>query len=137
LDFPTNDDDEPPDLAESDDGSNGQSLVDDGDIHIDQRNDNEEPPPVTTRSGRRVKPPARLIESCITSADKQGGGFKVKAKYDYGHRTKGKVLLLSLNQQLLLAMKWNQVVDMRWSPDLSAMNIWMEEHTDPEHNMID
>jgi hypothetical protein len=36
-----------------------------------------------------------------------------------------------------MAMKWNQVIDLLRLPDLSAMNAWMEDHTDPEHDTIE
>jgi hypothetical protein len=49
---PTNEnEDKPPDLMESDDDSDSQSLVDDRSIPPDQRNDAETPPVITTRSG--------------------------------------------------------------------------------------
>jgi hypothetical protein len=138
-DIPVNNDgDEQPDLVMyDDDESDTQSLVDDGDIPPNQRNDADDKPITTTRSGRRVQPPKRLIENCLSSADKRGGGFKTKAKYDYGRGTKDKVSSSSLNKQFLMAMKWNRVVDILRSPDLSAMNAWMEAHTDPEHDTIE
>ena len=32
--------------------------------------------------------------------------------------------------------KWKRVVDLLQSPDLSAMNAWMEEHTNTDHDIV-
>jgi hypothetical protein len=72
----------------------------------------------------------------MASANTQGGGFKLDAKQEHG-QLYDKVLLSSMNKQFLMAMKWNRVIDLLCLPDLSAMNAWMEDHTDPEHDTIE
>jgi hypothetical protein len=124
-------------LALSNNESDTRLLVDNGDIPQDQLNDNKTPP-VITRSGHQEQPPRQLFKTCTASATEQGGGFKLEAKYNYGRQPKDKVLSLTFNQQFLKAMKWNQVINLLWLPDLSAMNAWMEGHsTNPEHGTIE
>ena len=87
------------------------------------------------RYGRQVKPPKRLIDMCLALIY-QRKGFKPKSKYDSGQGKKDKVASKTLNNQFAMAMKWNRVIYFRHSPDLSAMNAWMEQQTNPEHNTI-
>ena len=121
-------------VTESDDDSDSLSLVDDKEIPDEQRN---APPPVLTRSGRQVKAPKQLIETCIASSQQRRKGFKSESKYDYGRGIKDKVASKTLNNQFLMALKWSRVIDLLRSHDLSAMNAWMERHTDVDHDTVE
>ena len=121
------------------DNDDALSLVDDGDINNNNDRDDRtpEPAPIRTKSGRQVKPPKRLIEHCIASAPSRGGGYKSSSQYDFGRKAKDKVSSSMLNRQFLMAMKWNRVLNVLRSSDLHAMNSWMQDHTDPEHDTIE
>ena len=106
-------------VTESDDDSDSLSLVDDKEIPDEQKN---APPPVLTRSGRQVKAPKRLIETCIASSQQRRKGFKSESKFDYGRGIKDKVASKTLNNQFLMALKWNRAIDLLRSHNLSAMN---------------
>ena len=105
------------------------SLVDEGEIPTTIQEPLATADAMRTRSGRQIKRPKRLIETFISEIDRSG---KFKPKLN------SKMIKSSdLNQQFLMALKWNQVVDMIKSKDLAAMMAWTENHTDPDNGTIE
>ena len=105
------------------------SLVDEGEIPTTIQEPLATADAMRTRSGRQIKRPKRLIETFISEINRCGK-FKPKPN--------SKMIKSSdLNQQFLMALKWNQVVDMIKSKDLAAMMAWTENHTDPDNGTIE
>jgi Reverse transcriptase (RNA-dependent DNA polymerase) len=92
-------------------------------------------PPVqetTTRSGRQVKRPQRLIETMVAAF--HGGSDQEPNAY---RNPKRKIRAEGLNQQFLMALQWNQLVETLQSADLRAMMNLLEQHTDLENNTVE
>jgi hypothetical protein len=67
---------------------------------------------------------------------KASRGFKDNS-YTYGKNRKQKVKAGVLNDQYLMALKWNETVEFMKSADLQAMMTLIESHNDPEENTVE
>jgi hypothetical protein len=91
-----------------------------------------EPTPVTTttRSGRQVKPPQRLIESMLANTDFEEDPCAYK-------NPKRKIRASGLNAQFLLGLQWAEAVETIRSADLRAMMTLIEQHTDLDNKTVE
>lgn len=87
-------------------------------------------PNLTTRSGRRVKRPDRLIENMFAAHgfDSEPNAYR---------NPKRKVRAAHLNHQFLMALQWTQVVESLRSADLRAMLNLIDQNTDPDSNTVE
>ena len=130
------DDDSLPAMDETDAEADTNSLVDEGDIPTAVQQPLADADTIRTRSGRISKKPQRLIETLHVTRNDRSGKFK-PTSYEYGKKPSQSVKSGDLNQQFLMALKWNQVVETIRSKDLAAMMTWMDQHMDPNDGTIE